>query len=529
VDATVRVQPLGGTWERLGSDRLRGITPEGIVASANDWGPDGLSFTLKAEEGARRPDLLPFTPIDLEIGPLCWSGFVWQRPNDANGYQVVARGWQYHGDDDLLDRAYVHTRLSDYVDARSLLTTVLGAANFLAAGQVSNDKGIVLAYPNGTPVLNGSQVGVVLDLGPDSTAIRVVVTASTSFNASPTFFVIGHDSPNYKADTLGSTRDDYVASQQINAAPWTAADQQKTFAATNARAHRYITILVNAQAGATFGADVYLRVHSIQAFRSASYESGNASTLKADQVIKDALAVAPLLNQSTAQIQAGTFSIPSYVTGGYQTFRQIAEAVNIVENYRLKIGGDDLRTPVYGPKPSAPIAEVGDWSGSDFSDSTVSGEPIYSRALVDASGPDGARLVSKRTQTGTLVDRRSFQRTARVDVSSAVTQAVADRIADLYLTEHKTAPFSGTLRVIGDGARSATGGTTIQPHEFLLYAGEKIRFANLLDPDTGGWGRDGRIAGVTYTHDTRSVEIAIDDQRKKFETILARYAALVGG
>ena len=90
---------------------------QGVVASANDWGPDGFSFQLAAEEGARRPDLLPYTPVELEIGGmLAWSGFVWQRPSDANNYQVTCRGWQYHLDDDLIDRVYVHTRLADYVD-----------------------------------------------------------------------------------------------------------------------------------------------------------------------------------------------------------------------------------------------------------------------------------------------------------------------------------------------------------------------------------------------------------------------------
>jgi hypothetical protein len=383
-------------------------------------------------------------------------------------------------------------------------------------------RGSAIGYSNADNVAINDEVGVTRDLGPDSTAKRVVMTwQSTNNVAGLSCIVRGHDGPN---PLTGSGFNDFFSFAMNSGASGTSAG-------TIATPRRYVHVFLHDAATnyAPVGGQVNLNITSLQVFRDTAYESGNASILKADQVIKDALAVAPLLNQSTAQISAGTFSIPSYVTPGYQTFRQIAEAVNVVENYRLKLGGDDLRTLIYGTKPSAPIAEVGDWSGSDFTDATVSGEPIYSRAIVDASGPDGARLVSKRIQTGTLVDRRGFQRTARVDVNSAVTQAVADRIADLYLTEHKTAPFSGTLRVIGDGARSVQGGTTIQPHEFLLYAGEKIRFSNLLDPDTGGWGRDGRIAGVTYTHDTRSVEIAIDDQRKKFETILARYAALVGG
>ena len=73
MNAAVRVQPLGGGWETLGVDRLRGLSAQGISAASNDWGPDDFSFQLAAERGARRPDLLPYTPIDLEVGgTLCW-------------------------------------------------------------------------------------------------------------------------------------------------------------------------------------------------------------------------------------------------------------------------------------------------------------------------------------------------------------------------------------------------------------------------------------------------------------------------
>jgi hypothetical protein len=138
-------------------------------------------------------------------------------------------------------------------------------------------------------------------------------------------------------------------------------------------------------------------------------------------------------------------------------------------------------------------------------------------------------VTSKRSSTGTQVDRRGFHRTALVDVNAAVTQTVADRINDLYLSEHSSAPFAGTLRVVGDGARRIPSGQPVAPHVFLRYAGEKVRLSNRVDPDTGDWGRDGRIAGVTYRHDDRAVEIAIDDQRTQLATVLARAASLNGG
>ena len=646
----IRIQPLGGQWETLGADRLRGIVPEGIVASSNDWGPDAMSFTMKAEAGARRPDLLPFTPIELEIdGDIAWAGYTWQRPADSNGYQVTCRGWQYHLDDDLFDRVWVHTRLADWRDQRTFLTAVL--ADFHVAGVVSNDRGaILLGWPQGAVVANGHRVGVTLDLGSTSVAQRIVFKwATTNNTGTATVNVRGTDTES--TEEPGET----ISTFAINAAA------SGTTAASFSTARRFVHFFVLSTAGQTFGADVHVQLQSVQVFRGTAYESGNASILKADAPIRDALGFAPLLNQSQARISAGTFNLPEYLTGGYITPRAVMEAVNALENYRLKIGGDDLRTLVYDLKPSQPLTEVGEWSGSEFSDATVSGEPIYNKAIVDATGPDGARLVAQRgvivaheiakqvatnnnpwtapvqmglfargvslvaglpyrvdlgdwSQTGgstaqircrlggnatnnpalppddyiewsfvgfvdsdmnladgsttvtpqtwipkraytqlvredyltagsistyvlghtlgqgtTIPDLRSFVRSQRLDVSAAVTQAVAERIADLWLTEHVTAPFTGTLKVVGSGARWVATSQSVRPHQYLLQAGEKIRLAHRIDPDTGAQGRDGRIAAVTYNHGDRSVEISIDDQRQKFETILSRYAALVGG
>jgi hypothetical protein len=517
-DARIRILPLGGTWETLGSERLRGIVPENIEASSDSWGPSAMTFQLKAEEGARRPDVLPFTPVELEVGGmLVWAGFVFQRPSDANSYSVSCRGWQFQLDDDLYERVYVHTRLSDYRDQRTYLGANL--ANFTVAGNVATDNGvIVLGWSKGTVIPAACYVGVTLDLGPDSTCKRIVVTWDSSNNdAGTSFFARGTagESP------VGSADDAFSFALNTGAAG--------TSAGTFAGDRRYIHLFLYNAGGGTVGNDNFLRIKTAQVFRATSYEAFNASILKASTVIKDALTFAPLLNQSVASVAATSFVLPSYLTGGYVTPRAAMEAANLVESDRLKIGGGDLKTLVYDDKPTAPIAEVGEWSGSQFDDATVTGEPIFNRAIIDGTGPDGARLVSKRTQTGDLVTRRGFTRSSRVDVSTAGTSAVFDRINDLWLAEHKTAPFSGTLRITGNGARRVLSSQAIPPQTFLLYAGEKIRMANRVDPDTGAWGRDGRIAGATYRHNERTVEIAIDDQRTMLAEVLARYAALVGG
>lgn len=521
--ATVRVRAVDGTWETLGVDRLRGIVPEGVEATANEWGPDQLSFQIKAQFGAQRPDLLPFTPVELEVdGTLVWAGRVRERPSDDANHAVSCQGWQYQLDDDLFDRVYVHTRVGDYVDSRTLLAQNL--ALFTVSGTIANDSGTIqIGWPNGAIVPNGAQVGVTLDLGPDSTAKRVVLDWDSSNNSAGTsLYVRASDSPD--ANAAGVSDDAFNFAMNTGASG--------TTAGTFATARRYVHVFLFRAVGVTYASDTWARIKAIKIFRSTAYESGNASILKADSVVADALAKAPLLESDLTLVSAGTFNIPSYVTGGYSTPRSVVEAVNAYENYRAKIGGTTLRQLVYGPKPTTPIVEFGEWSDGQFDDASISGDDIYDRAIVDATGPDGGRIVSVRESLATLYDKNAggttARRTALLSVNSAVTQAVADRFGDLWLSEHAVSPFAGTLTVTGPGIRRLLGGASVPAHDLLLYGGEKLRFSNRIDPDTGGFGRDGRIAGVRYNHDAKAATISIDDQRDNFARTLARYGVLVG-
>lgn len=516
--AVIRCDPLDGVWQTLGTDRYRGIVAESIEASANPWGPDQLSFMVKTvEPAALRPDLLPYTPVELEVdGMLVWSGRVKARPSTEQEHSVQCEGLQYHLDDDVLDRVWVHTRLGDYRDTRTFLTAPLGS--FTVAGQVATDGGaIAIGWPNGAVVAITTCVGVTLDLGPSSTAKRLVMTWNSSNNdANAVFFARACDSE----DPIFGTSNDFFSFAMNSGASGTSTG-------TVATARRYVHLfLIHSGSAGTLGADVQLQIKTVQVFRDTAYESGNASILMADTVIKDARALAPLLSQSDDYITAGTFAIPEAATQGYQSPREIIEWANAYENFRTKVGGPQLSHLVYDVKPTLPLFEVGEWSGAEFADASVSGEEIYSRALVDGSGPDGARIVSSQTQTGTLADRNGVTRTRVLPIRSAMTQAVADRFADLWLDEHRTAPFAGKLSAT-NGIRRFLGGGSVPAHEMLLMAGERINFAHRLDPDTGAWGRVGTIAGVRYREADESVEIDIDDRRDHFEKILGRYGILV--
>ena len=144
-----------GRWTRIGSDGNRGIVPEGLSLSANEAGPDTCSFTLRRVAHLPWPDLLAFNQCEVWIGgTLVWGGRIWEAPLSDAEEDVIAvqgRGWQYHLDDDLLSRYYVHTRLSDWRDSRSFPDTDWPTIGALGGGG-GRRGAITLAFPSGSGV-----------------------------------------------------------------------------------------------------------------------------------------------------------------------------------------------------------------------------------------------------------------------------------------------------------------------------------------------------------------------------------------
>lgn len=146
------------------------------------------------------------------------------------------------------------------------------------------------------------------------------------------------------------------------------------------------------------------------------------------------------------------------------------------------------------------------------------------------SGTDAGDLITVTTELwwgNTMPERRGLPRARVLPIRSALTPVVAERFGDLWLDEHEKAPFNGTLTLSGSGIRMHQGGAPVPAASMLRAAGEKIRFTDQIDPDTGAWGRDGTIAGVTYRPEGEALTIAIDDRRDHFESVLSRYGVLV--
>lgn len=126
-----------------------------------------------------------------------------------------------------------------------------------------------------------------------------------------------------------------------------------------------------------------------------------------------------------------------------------------------------------------------------------------------------------------ITTRRGITRTKSLSLQTITTSSVATQIGQIFLNGHSTTPTKGSLKVVGgQGIRTVVGGANVPAHALGPYTGELVRLSHIVDPDTGGLGRDGRIAAVAYDHSTRTASLSIDNQRQNFEALLSRLAVV---
>jgi hypothetical protein len=528
---SIRIKPPGGSWETVGTGRFQGVVPENLELTANDWGPDTASFDLRRDPGSLFPDLHARSQIEIEVGGVVvWGGRLKETPSrdgDDPIINVQARGWQYHLDDDAYSKLYAHSRLADWADVRSNVAADL--ADYTQNIDVGNDGVITMGYRNGSPVTSGKYGGVYLIAPEDSPIKKVVLTWTLTAAMDSRIYIYGYNS---MAD-LGTDGNASGTPEGSNVS--TNALTSGTLTHTFTTPRRYVAIFLyrNGVTG-TAGQDHIVRISSVLAVSDAAYESGNASILKAHTVILDALTRAPLLSSDTSRIATTSFSIPDFSIPATEpkTPREVMEAANAFHNYRLLVDANGRL--VFEARPSVALFEVGAWEGSTFEDSSMnSDEDVYNKVIVVGTGADGTPVVVERTATAPLLARTGETRTKILPVQAPLTTTTANQIGDTYLQAHTTTPLKGTLRIQGQGGMRDTGGRPVHPSELLLNTGQLVRLTNRIDPDTGGVGRDGRIAQVTYRHNDRTAEVQIDNDRRSFEAFMHRLGALtqvsVGG
>lgn len=126
----------------------------------------------------------------------------------------------------------------------------------------------------------------------------------------------------------------------------------------------------------------------------------------------------------------------------------------------------------------------------------------------------------------TLIDRLGFAKSKVLQVSNVATEAILKVLGDIYLRNHLTSNFQGKLTVTPGGVRRVVGGRPVHPSLLLREVGERVRFQNRTDPDTGADGRDGIIAGVAYDDDTETAVVEINSRSSAFQNLLQRFGAL---
>lgn len=138
---------------------------------------------------------------------------------------------------------------------------------------------------------------------------------------------------------------------------------------------------------------------------------------------------------------------------------------------------------------------------------------------------DSISLVSPQP---TLLDKRGYVRTFRLQVGFSITQAIAEAIGDAFLRLHMRAPFKAELPLGPGDVLTYPEGHEAHPRQLVCEEGELLHFPGISDPDLGRRGRDGVIAQVSYSPTSEEAQVQIDNQRDNLEALLARYALLTG-
>lgn len=535
--ATVRALALDGTWESVGIDRAAGIWMENLLPEYDGWGPSKCTFDLRRQSSRPWPDIGAFTPIEVEIaGQDVWVGRVGDTPSrdgQERAMTVQCEGAQFVLDDDLYRCVYVHNKLADYKDQRSF-----GIADLTVFGQSatvnSGDGVILLGWAKGAQVNASQRAAVVLDLGPDCAAWKVVVDyEGLSANASHFLYAMLVDVE------YGSG----LNAIQYDQAGGVANNTSGQIVVTGTQARRYVHIWSQYTGTGTLSADAMFRIKGVRVFGDPAYESGNQSILKASQIVNDGLDKATSgLSADRSLISSTITPIPTYVTDGPITPRTSWLAADAFHDWVKKI--DQYRRPVYKAKPASPLFEIASTAPGEFNDTSAnSGDDIYNRTILTGTDTAGRPLATMRRQQG---DVGAFAFPAPVQPSNPsfdtnLTGWTGDQIsrstsvfdsspASLLLTSAtipgayaKTLAFTGdwasgvqyVLRMTLRRAYAGSGGISVE-----VVRDYGVLGANLTSIDSMTWAVDPafigyqsppfRIDDVLGEHGTMGIQIAVN-------------------
>lgn len=522
-DPIVTLRGTDGTRTVLGRDYAAGITAENMTLTADTWGPSTCGFTIRRDPLTPWGDLLAANQVEVEVdGVVVWGGRINQTPGSGRDLtaqiQVSAQGWQHHLDDDQIDELWVTDRVERYGDQRSVNPTA-SLTTLRADLQVNAGAGAVqLVIPDGFVIVTNDAVAVTFDLGPNARFNRAVAVWER----------IGAADANKTIVSRGNSTADALTAADGASSTLASASGTLSFTCASPRRYHHM-VLVHTAAGGTISGPQGVRITAMRLFAETTYESGGASVLNADDIIRDVLAsgAVPLLDTGTGLIDATSFAIPEYTTDGYKTPREILQAINAYHDYL--VGVDARRRLYFNARPTTPLYEVGAWSGDAFSDLSLGNlDDLYNKVIVEYTAGDGSIGREARTSTSSILTRQGFTRTARFSVHAMLSAAAAQQIGDIWLERRATSPLKGSITVAYGDVRDTGTGAPIHPSRLLTATGQMLRLTDRADPATGGWSRDGVIVGVTYNADSETATVTLDNDNQRLDAILARLSAIQG-
>ena len=515
-----------GQWEPLGAGRDRDVFPEGARPSWDNWGSQQLAFTLARDPEKDHPDLAAYTPVRYHPPgggrEPAWGGFIEDAPAAGDGIAVNCLGLAALLDFDPFSKIYVHSRLGEWVDQRSI-----AEYNPLAfrpgPGVEVSPQGASLIFPKGHVVNGGENAGITLDLGPDNSAEKLLIdyTRIGAADANCSLLLRGRTVPNegVGGELLTVVNPGVVdgvsggGEYELTAGPW-----------------RYLHLFARHTLNGALGFDSGFKVHLAKVYTSDSYYTFPFNTLT---VIKHALAQTLGLDPSVEDLVGGPMDLPAFGAAEERTARTEMERVNAYHRYLLRV------TPrgrlQWRERPARATLEASTRrDGFDFQDaSRQAGQELYNKVKVRGLSGSGRPLtVTKRTidlGIENVLDRRGWIRTKVLDVQSPTDTVPMTQLANVWLQRYGHTPLKGTATVQGRGVRDARTGHGIPAGYLGTRVGELILLGNLRDPDTGARGRVAAMVGVpSYDEATDTATIAIDNTRDDVDAVLERMAVVQG-
>lgn len=508
-DVTVRLKVLDGSWEVCGPDR--GVWPENFTATADEFGFKTCSFDLMRDPARPWPDLLPFTPVEVEVdGLVVWEGRTIEAPSRDGVMSVQCEGWQHHLDDDLYERRFVTTNLSAFADTRSFLTAPL--MNFRAAAQVQAGSGVItLGWSAGTTVGAADAVGVTLDLGQQSAAKRIVVTMEN----------VGFTGTDYGLYAKGTDLPSQIISGGDTAFSYNPASGSSTQAGTLATARRYVSLLLYRLSGTgTVATDVQVRITGVVVAADTAFESGNTSVLKASEVVTDAVTEGTVsLSPDLSGIEATSLSLPEFAPAGLRTPRELIAAVNGLQGWQFKIGAG--KRPIYRALPDRPIFHVGDWSAVEVQDAASnSGTDLFNKVVVTGTDPAGQPVRVERYSAfsdpdGFTADPDLYWPNPSFDTN---TTGWTGPTRTTTSGQYDTSPAAGKITV-SPGVTTAETTATGSPRPGCLY-----ELTIRLKASTSATSTTVRFGAASNLAETSNISVGASG----FQTVTVYYRASVG-